>query len=222
MNMDLTKTVLYVYPMMKNLAEATRVGARNKALLSYRSKLGTLRDAEAVASEMLLAGRLDGLKEMLDGILARLTPEEQFLLEYRYFRRKKVLAGFGQELDCSERNYFRRQDKLLQKIGAYLLAQGLTEERFCAAFENCTCLMKVYETIASGGELKICARRNNRPIRFHGSKFSGGAAFLPRATKIATTSTATADSVMRTIWTAERPSPFLVPTAVGLDSGSGR
>ena len=121
MNTDLTKAILYVYPMMKKLAEATRIGARNKAILSYRSKLGTMRDVEAVADELLLANRLDELKEVVDSLLQRLSTEERFLLEYRYFRRKKCLAEFGEELACSERNYFRKQ----QLVGHRLrVAQG--------------------------------------------------------------------------------------------------
>ena len=220
MNTDLTKAILYVYPMMQKLAEATRVGARNKAILSYRSKLGTMRDVEAVADELLLANRLDELKEVVDSLLQRLSTEERFLLEYRYFRRKKVLAEFGEELACSERNYFRKQEKLLQKMTALLGANSMTEEYLLEAFENCACLMKVYRAIASGNEFKICARRKERPISFQGSKFSGGADFLPRATNTATTSTRAADSVIKTIWTADSPPAFFPPTA--FVSGLGR
>ena len=220
MNTDLTKAILYVYPMMKKLAEATRVGAENKAILSYRSRMDALSDAEAVAEEILLSARLDELKEVVDGLLTRLSKEERFLLEYRYFRRKKMLSELQTVLNCSERNYFRRQEKLLQKMTSLLCAKGITEEYILTAFKNCTCLMKVYKAVASGDEFKICARRQNRPISFQGSKFSGGADRLPRATNMATTSTATADSVIKTIWTADRRSPFFPPTA--FVSGSGR
>ena len=220
MNTDLTKALLYVYPMMKNLAEASRVGARNKALLSYRSKLGAMRDLEAVAEELLLAERLEELSDLLDGLLKRLSREELFLLEYRYFRRKKVLKEFGEELACSERSYFRKQGRLLRKITAHLLARGITEKYFYAAFKHSVCLMKVYGAVVNGGELKICARRNKRPISFQDSKFSGGADFLPCATNTATTRTATAESVIKTIWTADRPSePFVFGAVV---SGAGR
>ena len=220
MNTDLTKTILYVYPMMKSLAEAVRVGARNKALLSYRSKRDALTDLEAVAEEVLLAGRLEWLHGAVDSVLARLSKEESFLLEYRYFRRKKVLASYEGEIDCSERNYFRKQEKLLHKISARLFARGITEEYFLKAFKHSVCLMRVYRAIQRGAELTICARRTSRPIAFHGSKFSGGAAFLPCATNTATINTATADSVIKTIWTADRPSPSFPLVAGG--SGSGR
>ena len=220
MNTDLTKAILYVYPMMNALSEATREGAKNKALLSYRSRLGALHDLESVAEDVLLAQRLDELSDLLDGLLAKLSREELFLLEYRYFRRKKVLREYGGEINCSERNYFRRQERLLHKAAAYLVSQGMTEEYFCSAFKNCVCLMKVYRAVANGGELKICARRSKRAITFQGSKFSGGADFLPCATKTATTRTATADSVIKTIWTADRPSEFF--PLVAFVSGSGR
>ena len=220
MNTDLTKTVLYVYPMMKKLAEATRVGARNKALLSYRSQCDAMHDLEAVAEDMLLARRLDELKELLESLFARLDREELFLLEYRYFRRKRVLARFDQMLACSERNYFRKQERLLKKLSSWLLSRGVTEEYFLAAFRGSVCLRKVYRAVQNGGELKICARREKRGVRFQGSSFSGGAGFLPRATNTEITSTATAASVIKTIWTADRLSE-LFPPAVGT-SGSGR
>ena len=220
MNTDLAKAILYVYPMLGELAEAARVGAKNKALLSYRSHNDAVSDLEAVAEEVLLANRLEELKEVVDALLSRLSKEELFLLEYRYFRRKKVLATFEGEMDCSERNYFRRQEKLLNKACAYFAAKGISAEYFSEAFKNSECLMRVYRAILKGWELKICARRTNRPITFQGSKFSGGAAFLPCATNTATTSTATAESVIKTIWTADRL-PEVFPLVAGV-SGSGR
>ena len=220
MNTDLTKTVLYVYPMLKKLAEASLVAANNKAVLSYRSRNDAMQDLEAVAEEILLAERLDELKTLLDHLLSRLNREELFLLEYRYFRRRKVLMQMGETVSCSERNYFRKQGKLLKKVSAYLMMRGINEEYFLSAFRHSTCLMRVYKAIASGAEKQICARREKRTISFQGSKFSGGADFLPRATKIATTSTATAESVIKTIWTADNP-PELFTVADGA-SGSGR
>ena len=219
MNTDLTKAILYVYPMMKGLAEATRVGATNKALLSYRSKRDAMSDLEAVAEEVLLAQRFEELSDTVDTLLARLSKEELLLLEYRYFRRKRVLDTFSKELLCSERNYFRKQARLLEKLTALLKARGITEKYFLAAFKNSVCLMRVYRAIQRGGELSIWARRNKRTITFHSSKFSGGAAFFPCATNTATINTATAESVIKTIWTADRPSLF--PLAAGV-SGSGR
>ena len=219
MNTDWTKAILYVYPMMKELAAAARVAAKNKALLSYRSRGDALQDLEAVAEEMLLAGRLDELKELLDGLLAQLSHEELVLLEYRYFRRRRVFAVIGEAVNCSQRQYFRRQEKLLKKVAAFLLASGMNEEYFFAAFKHSTCLMKVHRAIRLGAEQRVCARRERQEIVFQDSKFSGGAARLPRATKMATTSMATAESVIRTIWTADRGALFAVAEA---DSGGGR
>lgn len=220
MNTDYAKAILYVYPSMEALSEAAEEAARNKALLSYRSRFDAMHDLEEVAEEILLGERLRGLKGLLDKIFSRLSEEERFLLEYRYFRRKQALARFGDGLACSERNYFRKQERLLRKIAARLALNGVTEEYFSEAFGKSVCLMKVYGAIVGGGEMKICARREKRTLRFYGSGFSGAGERLPRATNTATTRTATADSVMRTIWTAESPSPAFVP-ATGA-SGSGR
>lgn len=221
MNTDFVKAILYVYPTMGALADAARTAAENKALLSYRSRFDAMHDLEEVAEEVFLGERLDSLKNLTDRVLSRLSKEECFLLEYRYFRRKKMLIKFGQELCCSERNYFRKQERLLRKIAAQFSLNGVTEEYFLKAFEKSVCLMKVYRAIKSGGELKICARREKRTLHFQGSKFSDGADFLPCATNTATTRTATAASVIKTIWTAERPPELLELAAVG-SAGSGR
>ena len=220
MNTHLTKAILYVYPMMEKLAEATRVGARNKALLSYRSHRDAMQDLKAVAEEMLLGARLDLLKNSVDSLLLKMSREELFLLEYRYFRRKKTLAQLWGTINCSERGYFRKQERLLQKISAYFAARGMTEAKFYDAFQNGYCLMKVLRAIERGDEKKIYARRSGRTLDFHSSSFSGGADFLPRATNTATVRTATAESVIKTIWTADKPSLFFPPVVTA--SGSGR
>lgn len=220
MKTDFVKAILYVYPTMKALAEAIRVSAENKAVLSYRSRRDAMSDLEEVAEEIFLAERVDELKEIIDGVLALLNEEELLLLEYRYFRRKKILKRLDGQLACSERSYFRKQERLLRKLLAYLAAQGVTEEYFFEAFGNSLCFMKVYKAVANGGELKVCARRGKRTIAFQPSKVSVGTDFLPCATNTATTRTATADRVIKTIWTADR-APTALPLAVAV-SGSGR
>ncbi|MBD5636766.1 MAG: hypothetical protein HDP28_02950 [Clostridia bacterium] len=199
MNTDFVKAILYVYPTMGALSEAARGAAENKALLSYRSRFNAMHDLEEVAEEIFLAERLDSLKRITENLLARLDKEELFLLEYRYFRRKKMLAKFGEEVPCSERNYFRKQEKLLRKIAAQFSLNGVTEEYFLEAYKNSVCLMKVYRAIVSGGEQKIYARREKRTLRFQSSKFSDGVVFLPCAINTATTRTTTAASVIKTI-----------------------
>ena len=208
MNTDWAKAILYVYPMMKELAAAARVAAKNKAVLSYRSKRDAMQDLEAVAEEMLLAERLEELKRLVDVLLMRLSHEELVLLEYRYFRRRRVLAEIGQVVNCSQRSYFRRQERLLKKVVAFLIKRGIDEAYFLAAFKHSICLTKVHRAIARGAEQRVCARRERQEIIFQGSRFSGGAVRLPRATKMATTSTATAESVIRTIWTADNGDLF--------------
>ena len=220
MNTDFVKAILYVYPTMGALEEAIKTSAENKAFLSYRTKKCAFDSCYEVAEEFLLAERIADLKKTLEGILIRLSDEERFLLEYRYFRRKKILKNCNAELACSERSYFRKQARLLEKILSLFVLCGVTEEYFFDAFENSLCIMKVYRAVREGGELRVCARREKRTLKFQGSKFSGGAVFLPCATNTATTRTATAASVMRTIWTAESPSEIFPPAAGA--SGSGR
>ena len=199
MSADWVKTILYVYPSMETLVEAIEVSIQNGAVLSYRSRRGALSDCERIAEDVLLQKRLLLLKEQADGFLQGLTADERFLLEYRYFRRKKVLQGYSFTLPYTERSYFRRQERLLKKATAYFSVRGMTEERFLEEFKNSVCVKKIYKAIREGEELSIYPRREKRDLVFQDSKFSGGTVFLPSATKMAMTSKATEDRVISTI-----------------------
>lgn len=199
MNVDCTKTILYVYPSIETLAEAIGESIQNGAVLSYRSRRGALADCERIAGDVLLQKRLLLLKEQVNGFLKTLSADELFLLEYRFFRRKKILQGYSFTLNCTERSYFRRQEKLLKKAAAYFSALGMTGEKFLDDFKNSVCVKKIYKAIREGEELSIYPRREKRDLVFQDSRFSGGTVFLPSATKIAMTSRATEDRVISTI-----------------------
>ena len=87
------------------------------------------------------------------------------MLELRYFRRKSRLKQFCGETDFkeigSERNYYRRQAKLLKKVSGALQAQGLTKETFFSDYARFDWLMSVYRFIEAGKEGRNAAKEHS-------------------------------------------------------------
>lgn len=214
MNAVYVKAVLYAYPYLKMLAEATRSGAEVKARLSFRTE-NTLDTAEKIAEEILLARRLDELSAAVERMTEKLTPEETFLLEYKYFRSGGNLRG---ELACSEREYFRRQADLVKKAGFLLSACGMTQERLINDFGGCPFFRRLVRAIAKGRERAVAGKRRERGVSFQKSEFSCGTeGFLPRMTNTAIATAAQQATHITAICTAE--SPVLFPVS---SEGEGR
>ena len=133
------KAVLYAYPLLKTVEEDYAEHIRNKALLSYNSRLSTQELAEYLAGEILHKGRLTWLKTVVEQTLARLSETERTMLEIRYFGKKRKLrfhlnepSEKSEEL-CflwSERKYFRMQQKVGEKVSAMLKVAGVTKHLF--------------------------------------------------------------------------------------------
>ena len=199
---EYAKVILYAYPHLSALAEAVGVGAENKALLSFRGTENTLALAERIAEELALKDRLLRLKEAADKALDCCTEEELLLLEYKYFRRRKVLRERFAAVcvSCSERNYFRRQSALLRTIAARLCMRGWTEERFMQAFGAFPPFRRALAALAEGEEKRLVAHRCKREIAFRSDQKSEDSCaedFLPRSTSTAT-ATATAQKMQMT------------------------
>ena len=126
---DYVKAVLYIYPRLGRLAEEYWEHILTSAVRSHlRSE--TEKAAEYLAEEIFKKEAIERLKARVDGILAKLSEEEKFLLELRYFGRKKNVEAFGRQKSGSERSYYRRQEKLLSKVEGLFAAAGLTEGEF--------------------------------------------------------------------------------------------
>ena len=145
---DYQKVLLYAYPKLGRIAEEIGQIVRAKACASVMGRETALACAENLIGYNFLREQLLFLKDELDGLLANLTREEQFLLEYKYFRRKKELAAFADvRLSCSERTYFRRQQRLARAVNAELVRRGLTEEWFFEAFSGVSFFMSALESV---------------------------------------------------------------------------
>lgn len=159
MDYDYVKALLYSYPMLGKMEEAVDCAVSNKALLSYKNFRAAEEIAAGIAEEIRLREALTSLRALLEKILPLLSEEENYLLEYKYFRRKKVLrekfSRFG--LRYTERHYFRRQEQLLCKMAILFLLHGWTKERFLE--ETGDLFTRVLRAIGEGKELAVPFRR---------------------------------------------------------------
>lgn len=207
MNATIVKVFLYAYPHLSALAEASEVAAENKAALSFLSPKCSLDACTDVAEELFVSDRLLSLKEQLDLVLDALSDEEKFLLEYKYFRRRKILASISDMVPTySLRTYFRKQNAALSSVRAKLMFLGWTDEKFFAEFSDFSPFMKMYRALLDGQELTLI------PKRAHGlqnSKCSVSVAAtfrLPFKANTATPTAATQATQIAAISPAESPS----------------
>ena len=165
---EYVRALLYAYPKMKMLADAVREGARVRAVLSFRFPCDTVSRMEGIAADMKYAERLLVWKGELDHILSGCDEDELFLLEYKYFRRRRVLASMNKDgvLSCSERSYFRHQAALLKKMAFLLSVRGWTEEAFLKAFCDFSPFLRALKWLAAGRERALVAHRRRRGIAF--------------------------------------------------------
>ena len=206
------KVILYSYPHLEAIAQAVEEGARNKALLSFRSAEDTLSLLERISEDALTARELRLLKAETEEILLTLSEEELYLLEYKYFRRRRVLKGkfAGFALALSERSYFRRQNELLRKISSRMRTNGLTSENFSARFGRFSPFMRALRALESGLDAKLAARRKRCGLVFRRQK-SGSASSseagerLPRKRNTATATSATQPMQIMAICTPVSP-----------------
>lgn len=188
--------------MLEELEEAVSVSVRNKALLSYRSPFSAEEAAACVAAEVFVRQSVSSLRETLDGIVGGLTEEEKLLLEYKFFRRKQYLPKGRVSFPFSERSYFRRQDALLNKIAALLLAAGWTERRF--EEETGDLFVRLLAAIRSGKEQALVKRRREGGFQSSALSSKEGCR-LPRTTRTAMPTAATQATAMTAMAAAESP-----------------
>ena len=134
------KTILYTYPKLKTLEEDYGQHIENKAVLSHRYHGDPCELVEYIAGEILKKRKLEWLKKELDCLFDKLSEEEYLLLSIRYFGKISRAKNEGKKLDgakeflekyhWSERSYYRKQGRVLKKMGAEINRIGITKEVF--------------------------------------------------------------------------------------------
>ena len=160
------KVVLYSYPLLKTVGRDYEEHIRNKAILSYTGAVDTERLAEYLAGEILRKEKLERLKTVIERIFETLDEEERALLAIRYFGKsdklKKWKAGAyckeGKKAARSERQYFRLQNRLSEKVGAMLKRFGVTAESFEKEYADIDIFRRIQKLVEDGKDGKISRR----------------------------------------------------------------
>ncbi len=146
------KAVLYAYPLLKTVEEDYEAHIKNKALLSYEKSAE--RVATCLAGEILEMRRLEWLKAKIGEVLQGLTEVERTLVAIRYFGKSKQMKALMQK-PWTERTYFRKQQRLGEKLGGLLVLNGVTEECFMRELLPIEMLQKIYRGVEEGRDRKI-------------------------------------------------------------------
>ncbi len=128
MNIYYTKTVLYAYGNIEAVKEQIDDFVERKALSSMSDYTPCIEQCESILNYTAQKLILIELKELVGGVLKKLSSYELDCLDYKYFKQKpkEYYSGF----DCESRGYFRRQVSLVKKLGTCFENVGLTDEWF--------------------------------------------------------------------------------------------
>ena len=143
------KTVLYSYTALDGVIEGLDELILYKAVSSFQSSSKTLAQVDKILILQNQVGRLVGLKNLVEDILNRLSNEERQLTEYKFFRKSS-----GDDFDYSSRKYFRKQNRLEEKLDRMAEKRGMTEEWFKKEFGD------VYFLRVKYAKLKKIAEKN--------------------------------------------------------------
>ena len=156
------KVALYAYPILQTVSEDYAEHIRNKALLSYDSGKSAEQLAVYLAEEILQKEKLEQLRGILERVLRKLSDGERALLALRYFGKRKATKETlrGKEirgedlatLTSRDRSYFRQLERLGRKVGAMLVAEGFTKERYLQDYADVEWIAKIHRFVERGEE----------------------------------------------------------------------
>lgn len=119
------KTLLYSYPSFNIIVEGLEKLAEYKAITSFSNCHKTLQQMENIIKINDKLARIRELKDIIEGLLSKLTIKERMLIEYKFFK-YDMPEGF----DYSTRAYFREQTKTFKKLLKMMEKKNYDEEWF--------------------------------------------------------------------------------------------
>ena len=149
---EYVKTILYVYPLLKTLEKEYQEHILNRAVLSYRINQSVEGEVEDLVQEIADKRNLAWLKTCVERVLAQLSDEEKTLIAVRYFGKErkikkatvaKSVTEKTRKCAMSESTYFRKQNRLIDKLGELLSAVGVDEKTFEGLFACMPLFQKV-------------------------------------------------------------------------------
>lgn len=152
---EYVKTALYVFPALRVMADEVGEHVKRKACLSFDNRVPCENLAVYLLEQLELKSRIETLFDTLGGVVDKLSEQEKFLLQLRYFggKNKKISACSDEEIRklCgSRRSYYRRQERLLKKIGEKLLRRGVDESQFYKEYGELELVRRVDRALKSG------------------------------------------------------------------------
>ncbi|MBQ4269230.1 MAG: hypothetical protein IJB97_06250 [Clostridia bacterium] len=166
------KAIMYAYPYLEYMEKEYAQHIENKAVLSYAGDQNVERLAEYIVGQVIEKEKIGKLKTLADQVWETLTDVEKTLVAIRYFGAEKKIkratraTGAGtfrvdeirerlKTAFSNERNYFRRQQRLLKRLAATFRNLGLTEAAFLSEFGDVAFLRKVFETVKEGKDARL-------------------------------------------------------------------
>ena len=149
---DYQAAMLLAYPRAEKLIENLGQLADAKAYGSYSGREATEVCVARILSYLHARDCFAVLRDKVDEVLSQLTREERYLLEYKYFRRRKVLEGEFADMQCafSARTYYRRQRRLEGKLNSLFLRGGADRAWFRALFSDIAYMRSLVEGVRRG------------------------------------------------------------------------
>ncbi len=158
---DHVKVMLFLYTRTGRLIDCIGEIIKAKGMASFSAGQSTEACMEKMIEYAHFRNCLLVLREEMKKIMEKLTKEEKYLLEYKYFRRKRMLEGefAGMKLDFSERTYFRRQIRLSAKLNGLFALHGLGEAWFEKNLRGVPYIAAALERMREGGKGEFSDKR---------------------------------------------------------------
>lgn len=140
------KVLLYSYPHLQNIIADMDKLVCQKAYSSFANSFSCLDLSEKIIKIIDRKNRLIDLKLKLDDIFKNYTLEEKWLLEHKYFKRKKYIKKLiaKVKINYSIRTYFRKQNRLIEKFSKSLIVSGMSERWFLNNYSDINWFSSLY------------------------------------------------------------------------------
>lgn len=157
--------LLYIYPKLGRFITDIQSFINYRAVHSYHIQLKVEKSILTMLEVLERKQKLILAQEMLTNLFTQFSQEEQFLIEYKYFRRREVLSGKYKNfvLDCSSRTYYRKQKRIETKINALFMQNGLDENWFFENFSAIPSVMQLYDDLQCG-KLQLADKRKTKEL----------------------------------------------------------
>ena len=161
------KVLLYSFPHLKNIIGDMDKLVCQKAYSSFSNNVSCLDLSEKIIKIIDRKDRLIDLKMKLDEIFKGFTQEEMLLLEQKYFKRKIYIKKLTEKISIkySLRTYFRKQNRLLEKLSKSLRNTGMSESWFLDKYGDIDWFNCLYTRLKNDEKNKTSKNQNDKYLK---------------------------------------------------------